>query len=210
MGSTAALVLALLTPAPVCAGSSGPLVPADTFEDTYKAGVTFDQFLERATRRKEMWERHYQEGRVDSEARARAQALSGTWRILAIAEDWCSDSVNTLPYLALLAESAPGIELRVVNSEVGADIMEAHPTPDGRPSTPTVLVLNEAYEEVGCWVERPSELQRWAMENRESLGDEFVPQKMAWYREDAGRSTIDEVLTVIEAATRSETICAKG
>ena len=69
-------------------------------------------------------------------------------------------------------------------------------------------VLNEAYEEVGCWVERPSNLQAWALENRPNLEDrEFLDQKMAWYREDGGEQTVSEVLALIEAAVSGSPIC---
>ncbi len=224
MGTTALLV-ALVAGSAVCSvppTGSSHAAPASfeatysshtapaSFEDTYNSGVTFQEFLDNASRRKGMWEQHYEDGTLTSEARTRAEALTGAWRILAIAEDWCSDSVNTVPYLAVLADAAPAIELRVINSETGSDIMAAHLTPDGRPSTPTIIVLDDAYEEVGCWVERPYELQAWALENKEALGDEFLPQKMAWYRDDAGRSTIDEVLGVIEAAAAGGMICEKG
>ena len=127
-----------------------------------------------------------------------------------MAEYWCIDSVNTIPFLALLADAVPGIDLRVINSLEGAAIMEAHLTPDGRSATPTVLVLDRDFQEMGCWVERPSMLQAWAMENKKELGDEFGPRKMAWYEKDWGRSTLDEVVTVLEAAAAGRPLCETG
>ena len=213
-----AFLAAAAIAAPLCVSTAGsPGAPGwdlaatdETLEEIYRQGIPFSEFMENATRRKTLWDRNYGDGEVPEDILSRARALSGTWRILAIAEDWCSDSVNTVPFLALLAEATATVELRVVNSEVGQAIMEAHLTPDGRPATPTVLILDEEYDEAGCWVERPSELQAWAMENREALGDEFGPQKMAWYREDAGRSTLDEVVAVLEGAAAGRPICEKG
>ena len=222
MGSSAILLAALVGPASCGQAPPAPMghtlegpVPvsatwAPSFEEVYRSGVSFQDFLEKASRRREMWERHYYDGEIEEEALSKASALTGTWRILAIAEDWCSDSVNTVPFLAILADAVPAIELRVINSEVGEDIMNAHLTPDGRAATPTVIVLGLHYEEVGCWVERPGELQAWARENRADLGEEFMPRKMAWYREDAGRSTVAEILAVIEAADAGRTVCEKG
>ncbi len=206
---TALLFAAALLPACAPAGAEAPPAGA-SLEEIYRNGVTFPEFLESATRRKDLWSRNYSNGAVDSRALARARGLTRPWRLLVVAEDWCSDSVNTIPFVALLAEQAEAIELRVVSSQVGKALMESHPTPDGRPATPTLLVLDEGFEEVGCWVERPSPLQAWALEHRESLGEDFLPQKMEWYREDAGRSTVDEVLAVIEAAERGDSICATG
>jgi hypothetical protein len=206
----AGLVMLPAAVLPACGpGERGEYADA-SLQEIYEQGVTFQDFLDQATRRKNLWTEHYGESSVPADILERARAVDGSWRILAIAEDWCSDSVNTIPFLALLADAVPAIELRVVDSEVGEAIMEAHLTPDGRPATPTVLVLDDAYEEVGCWVERPSSLQAWALENREGLGDDFMPQKMAWYKDDAGRSTLDEVLAVIEAAAAGQSICTKG
>lgn len=192
-------------PTEVVAQASDP-----SLEALYDRARAFGDFLADASRRKDLWERRYRDGDVEPSALERARRLEGTWRLLAIAEDWCSDSVNTIPYLALLADRSPALELRVIDSEAGQALMEAHLTPDGRPATPTVLVLDSAYEEVGCWIERPSKLQAWALENREALGRRFMPEKMAWYREDAGRSTVDEVLAVVEAAAEGRTVCERG
>ena len=46
-----------------------------------------------------------------------------------VAVDSCSDSVNTIPYLARLVEMVDGFDMRVVNSRVGRKVMEDHPTP---------------------------------------------------------------------------------
>jgi hypothetical protein len=190
------------------AGRVSEAVAPETLEELYRSGIPFSEFLAQADRRKEMWTDHYEGGEVTEDLISRATAIEGTWRLLAVAEDWCSDSVNTIPYLALLTEQVDGIEMRIIDSEVGREIMEAHRTPDGRPATPTVILLNEAYEEAGCWVERPSKLQTWALGNRPNLDDrEFVAQKMAWYREDGGEQTVSEILALIEAAVSGSPIC---
>lgn len=182
-----------------------------TLEEMYRSGLTFDEFLEQADRRKAMWTAHYESGTVSEALLGRARRVVGMWRILAVAEDWCSDSANTIPYLALLAEQVDAIELRIIDSEAGREIMEAHLTPDGRAATPTILILDENYRKAGCWVERPADLQAWALENRPELEDEeFLARKMAWYREDGGESTVSEVVELIEAASSGKPICAAG
>lgn len=178
-------------------------------EALYRAAITFDEFYEDADRRRELWTSTYEQGAVAAEMVARVTALDGDWRILAVAEDWCSDSVSTIPYLALLAERASNLELRIIDSDVGREIMETHRTPDGRPATPTVLILDELYREVGCWVERPSELQEWALDARPRLRDnEFFSQKMSWYAEDGGSSTVSEIVEALEGAAAGSPVCA--
>lgn len=218
MTSTASLLLAAMTPSS-CGSPAASLaaVPVDTaptppaavtLEESYKSGVTFEEFMARADRRKAMWIEHYSNGTVSPTLLDRARRVTGTWRILAVAEDWCSDSVNTIPYLARLTERAGAIEMRIIDSDAGREIMEAHRTPDGRAATPTVLILDERYEKAGCWIERPADLQAWALENRPRLEDEeFLARKMAWYEEDGGEATVTEVLELIEAAVSGRPIC---
>lgn len=214
---TASTLLVLFAPALAC-GAAAPTAPTTAvgqadprYEALYRSGRDFTEFLETAERRRGLWVRNWEAGEVADDLLARARALDGRWRILAIAEDWCSDSVSTIPFLALLAERSDAIELRVIDSETGRELMEAYRTPDDRAATPTVLVLDGDYEEVGCWVERPSELQDWALETRPTLDDrEFLARKMSWYAEDAGRSTIGEVLDRIEAAAAGSRICPDG
>ncbi|MFV1988040.1 MAG: thioredoxin family protein [Gemmatimonadota bacterium] len=187
---------------------SAAIVISDDLEELYRSAISFSDFFEEAENRREQWTKTYREGSIAAEMVARIRALEGNWRILAVAEDWCSDSVSTIPFLALLAEEAPNLEMRIINSEVGKGVMESHRSPDGRPATPTVLILDEDYEETGCWVERPAELQAWALDARPKLRDtEFLAKKTSWYEEDAGASTVREVVEVLEGAASGAPIC---
>jgi len=200
-------------PAPAARDAVAPpvgIAPRTTNEELerlYRSGITFSDFYARADSRRELWTRRYGQGTLDPAMVERARA-AGRWRLLTIAEAACSDSVNTIPFLALLVEAAPNLELRIVGSAVGRPVMETHRTPDDRPATPTVLVLDDGFEESGCWVERPTELQSWALEARAGLGDRaFLEQKMAWYEEDAGASTVREIVEMLEAAAAGQPIC---
>ncbi len=188
-----------------------PVTVTANHEDLYEGGIPFDEFLDAAHRRRDTWHANYREGTVAADVLERARAIGGTWRILAVAEDWCGDSANTIPYIARLVEAVDGLEMRVVNSTMGRSVMEAHRTPDGRASTPTVLLLNEHFEEVGCFVERPSALQAWFLENESKLEeDDLYDQKYAWYDEDRGAQTVGEIVEIMESAARGAPICKSG
>ena len=123
--------------------------------------------------------------------------------MLAIAEGRCSDSAWAVPYLAKLAAAVPDrIELRVVTpAEGGARLQAANLTPDGRKATPTIVVLDEQDRILGTWVERPVELQKWYVEHKATVAQaERYSHLDKWYTDDAGRTTIAEVLATI--ATR--------
>lgn len=184
----------------VCLAAEPSAPHADSLADLHARGRTFAEFLAAASRRRETWNGNYAWGRVDSELLARGRALTRTVKVLAVAEDWCGDSANTIPYLATFADSVGGkIDLRIINSTDGKALMEAHRTEDGRAATPTVVILGAEGGEGGCWVERPSALARWMREERGKLSqDELLTRKYAWYDEDRGRSTVAEILDLIE------------
>ena len=128
-----------------------------------------------------------------------AKALPARRRILAVAEDRCSDSAWAVPYVAKLAAAAPEkLELRVIGRAEGSRIQSAHLTPDGRLATPTIIVLDENNRYVGGWVERPAELQKWYLENKPKVTSGALYEHVnKWYTEDAGRSTIREMLVIL-------------
>lgn len=186
-----------------------PAVVADsTRRDLFEKGISFGDFLTKARQRKEQWERNYAQGAVPDALLARARGVGGTWKVLAVAVDGCSDSVNTIPYLARLAEHVVGMELRIVGSDVGRVVMEGHRTADGRAATPTVLLLDGEYLEAGCFIERPAELRRWMEGEKGKRGDDqLFSGKMVWYDENKGVATVSDFVEMLEAAARGGRLC---
>jgi uncharacterized protein (TIGR02246 family) len=204
------LLTVLSVPAALC--TTAPATPAPLTPDSlgivYETGRTWEAFLAGVSARRAIWTHNWTEGRVPEDLLARARATGGPWRILAITEDGCSDSVHTIPYLAKLVEATPGLELRVVNSATGRPWMEAHRSLDGRPSTPTVLVLDQHYQILGCWVEQPVALQPlWLPVVARGTMSQEVGDKMAWYEREAGRETLREFVEVLEGAQSGQVIC---
>lgn len=199
-----AILTALLT-----VGLPGPgpgrmtWTPQDSLRQLYQEGATFAAFLDATRTRTDQWHALYRDAQVDSAALARARAVSGTWHLLVIAEDWCQDSMNTVPYMARLAALVDGLDMRVLHAREGRSVMEAHRTPDGRPATPTVILLDDAWREVGAFVERPHALQDWVMAHRKTMASgEIHAHIFSWYAKDRGAGTVGDIVDLLEAATR--------
>ena len=194
----------------ICSATSGGPGSED-LRALYEGGQTFPDFLEAADRRVELWHGNYQNGLdIAPDLVARARAVPGTWRFLVVAVAACSDSVSTIPYLARLVEMVEGLDMRIVDSTLGLSVMESHRTPDGRPATPTVLLLDEDYGEAGCFIERPTALQGWILDRGGELSPEQVyEQKMEWYAEDGGHATVEEFVDILEAASRGFVRCVR-
>jgi hypothetical protein len=214
------LLFLVLSASPCAAGSVSPVgassatsasashaLPADSLKTAYEGGQTWAAFYDAAERRRELWVRNWTNATVSEELVARARA-AGSWRILVITEPGCSDSVNSVPYIAKLVEETPGLELRLVDSKMGRPWMEAHRSADGRAATPTVLVLDAEYEIRGCWIEQPAKLQAfWLPVVARGTTAEQLDEKMAWYAEDGGRETLRELVEVLEGAASGQVIC---
>ncbi|MDF1502111.1 thioredoxin family protein [Roseisolibacter sp. H3M3-2] len=173
-----------------------------SLEARFLAAPRFSEFLAQAQKLAALWRDTYRVTRVPDEAVARAAAVPGRWHLLVLVEDWCGDAVNTVPYLARLAELSPNLDLRILGRDANPDLMDAHLAPGGARAIPVVIVLDDRFVEHGWWGSRPGELQRWFEETGRAMEkDERYRHIRTWYARDRGRSTLDEVLRIIEGAT---------
>ena len=163
----------------------------------FDRGVTWDAFLADVQSQRDKWQTNAGRATVDADLVQRLKRVAPGLKILVVAEPSCSDSVNTIPYLAKLASLA-GVDLRIVNKATGAPIIEHHLTPDGRTATPTVILLRDG-KEAGAWVERPAVLQTWYLSMMEKLDQsERLSRKLAWYDWDRGATTLAEIVALAE------------
>ncbi len=174
----------------------------------YSKGMSWDQFLAGTRIQREIWQknagREVPPGLVDRFRRA-----GSGLRLLVITAEWCPDSVHSVPYIAKLAAGA-GVELRVVDFKTGRAIMDAHRTPDGRASTPTVVLLR-GDQEIAAWVERPASLQWWYLDMADEISDEeLLERKMSWYDWNRGSDALTEIVVLAEQTAKGTTSAPKS
>jgi len=163
-------------------------------------GVTWEQFLRSVRVQRRLWEDTAARTEISPEFVERLKRVSSGLRILIVTEDWCSDSVHTVPYVARLAERA-GIDLRIVDRTIGKPIMSRHRTLDHRVATPVVLLIRND-RDAGAWVERPSALQASFLAMRNQHDSQRLTRKEEWYVRDRGDSTLAEIVALAERAQR--------
>ncbi len=180
----------------------------------FEAGQPFAAFVAGAEARQELWQGNAAMAEVPDDVAMRAEGLDGRYRLLAVVADSCLDSAWSIPWMAALADRVGNIDLRVVSpGDGGQEVMDARPTPDGRPATPTVVVLNESGEEVGCWIERPARQRDFYLANLKGAdrrSEEYrtaIRDFLGWYEEDAGASALRELMDVLEAAETGGSGC---
>jgi hypothetical protein len=176
-----------------------PLQDVD-YQGIYAQGTTFADFLERARAHREEWRANYNDATVSPALVTRMRALPAKRHLLVVAEDWCSDSLNTVPYIARLVDGGPErLDMRVVNREIGKTVMEAHRTPDGRTATPTIAILGEDWHLIAAWTERPTSIQTWFLEKQKTtMQKPLHDELLEWYAKDAGKTTVLEIAEFLE------------
>ena len=189
-----------------------PAMQADsTLSALFAKGQTFAEFVSQASARKEGWLRLQAEAVVKPELLARARAVGGTWQLLVVAIDACGDSMNSVPYAARLADSVPGLALRIVlPANGGRSVQEKHRSMDGRTATPTLVLLDSAGNDVGCIVELPAPLRHWTDRAREKVGsDSLHAYRNTFYAKDRGVSVTTELVELLEAAKAGTPRCER-
>jgi hypothetical protein len=172
--------------------------------ERFRSAATFEALLDSVQKNVELWAAMWRHARVDEEYVRRVSALPGHWHLLVLSEDWCGDAVNTVPIVARLAERCPNLDLRVLARDESPDIMDAHLTGSSR-SIPVIIVLDDAFEERGWWGPRPTVLQHWVSGQGQLLEKSArYREARTWYARDRGRTTLEEVVSIIEHAARAD------
>lgn len=166
----------------------------------YAAALTFPEYLQEVEANRDLWNGLWERAALPDDLLGRAAEVKGRWHLAALTEDWCGDAVNSLVWVARLAEAAPGVELRVFSRDDNPDLMDAHLTEGVARSIPVVIAYGSDFRETGWWGPRPTELQRWVKEEGLKLDvDERYARVRRWYARDRGRSTVAEILDLLDS-----------
>ncbi|MBI3569223.1 MAG: thioredoxin family protein [Gemmatimonadetes bacterium] len=168
-------------------------------QDRYQSAPTLREMIAGAQTNPALWASIRERATVSDDAVRRVEQLGGHWHLLVISADWCIDSMSLVPYLDALAERAGNLDLRIVDRDQNLDLMDAHLSPTGKRAIPVVVVYDEQFEDRGMWGSRPKALQDFIDGEGKTLPkDELMKAKRRWYSTDKGRSTVEEVIALLE------------
>ena len=177
-----------------------------SLKERFGAAPTLTEFTATADTHVDLWKSIHRRARVPDDLLLRARSLPEARHLLVLLEDWCLDAVNTVPVLDRLAEAVPGIDLRVLERDGNPDLMDSHLTGSSR-SIPVVMALDSAFDELGWWGPRPTSIQDWFMrEGRHADEHDRVRDMRRMYARDRGRTTLEEVMALLEHGTRVEVV----
>ena len=165
----------------------------------YERALTLEQFVAAAAANRELWASFASRKVTSADAVDRLNRLPAPRHLLVLLEDWCGDAVNTIPALAALAEASTTVDLRILTRDANLDLMDSHLTGETR-SIPVVIVLDEAYRELGWWGPRPEPLQSWVRSEGQALEKSVRYREVRrWYARDRAATTMAEILTLLES-----------
>jgi hypothetical protein len=170
----------------------------------FESGLHFDEYIATAQKNADLWRGIYARAQVSTDAIEAIEATERQWHLLVISEDWCGDAVNTVPVVARIAEQARNVDMRVIKRDDHLDVMDRHLSPTGGRAIPVVIVLDDAFNEVGWWGSRPSDLQAWYMSDGRAMEkDARYKHIRTWYARDKGVATVAAISAIIERAAQA-------
>ena len=120
-----------------------------------------------------------------------------TWMV--ITENWCGDSAQNLPYLALMAEENPNINFRIILRDSNPDIMDQFLT-NGTRSIPILVAFDTRGNELFRWGARPKVVQKlflqWKAEG--IVNPELYEKLHLWYSRNKGQAIESEFLEILK------------
>lgn len=156
-------------------------------------GLTFDEYVSKMTPA-------HQDGflkscrlvRLSEEDKNDLSRLRYSFFIVAFTEAWCGDCRINLPVVASLAAASTHLELRCFSREEHPQLADKF----WIERIPTFVILNEEFEEIARWIERPSAVAE-ALEKGNEEEKRFV--RVAYNQGRYQPDTIDEILDLLLA-----------
>src|SRR5438105_4246885 len=111
-------------------------------------------------------EKNFQPSREDLEA---LRGLPEPVNVAVLAEDWCGDVIANLPVLGRLASDSGKLNVRVFLRDQNLDLMDQYLKHGQFRSIPVFVFLDQNFNELGHWNERPDSVTELRAKKRAEL-----------------------------------------
>jgi selenoprotein W-related protein len=137
--------------------------------ERFEQGMSYQAYKEQMTRNRERLEANEAAVQLDPEDVAFFANLPKPLNVLVLAEDWCGDVINNLPVIGKLAEATDKLDLRILLRDQHLDIMDQYLHKGEFRSIPAVIILDENFQALGHWNERPDAVTELQAQMRRDL-----------------------------------------
>jgi thiol-disulfide isomerase/thioredoxin len=122
-------------------------------KNNWRLGLELDQFVEGMQTNQLHMKRRLKTVHLSAAEAGLLLNIDHPAYVLVMSEDWCVDSLMTLPILVRIVEAAPHLELRIFVRHERTDL-NAYFQERGIINIPVFMFLDADFKEVGIWVER--------------------------------------------------------
>lgn len=144
-------------------------------KETFESGLTADQYIDLVEANREKFLENLEAKSITDEDKQFFK--EHPVKIAAIGEDWCTDVVQFLPVIINLAREVPEVELRIFQRDK-TDLINDYLNQGQYKSIPVFVLLDQDWNELGHFIERPAavtrmmgeETRRFAQENPQLEG----------------------------------------
>ncbi|HEY8806423.1 MAG TPA: thioredoxin family protein [Candidatus Limnocylindria bacterium] len=138
----------------------------------FATGLTYDEFKDQMTRNRDRVDANEARVEIDSADLDAFRGLNGPIHVLALAEDWCGDVIANLPVLGKLARESGTLDLRVFLRDQSKDLMQQYLNQGKYESIPVFAFFDDAFNELGVFIERPASVTERRAEQRKQIHSE--------------------------------------
>jgi Thioredoxin len=119
------------------------------------------------------------------------------WMVLT--EPWCGDSAQNLPYIAMISEINPKIELKILLRDQNNDIIDLYLTNGISRSIPKLIAFDGDGNEIFQWGPRPAEAEALVkkLKSEGKKKEEYLEALHLWYAGNRGKNLESEFSEII-------------
>ncbi|MBE7463595.1 MAG: thioredoxin family protein [Planctomycetes bacterium] len=182
-----------------------PQLPKIDWSALFNAGQTWDEWLKACQGpMQEDMNGHFAAAEVPGETARALQKLPRPVHVVAISEDWCGDVRRNTPVLAKVCAASPQVKLRIIDKEHHPEVMIRYLT-NGAEAIPIFIFLNDKFTEIGNWGPRPQRCKEFMARGKACDNLDAARAKIkSFYAEDRHRSTVQEIVNLIQTAAATE------
>lgn len=159
--------------------------------------VTYANFLKKARENIELMKARYNDLLLNETDLDTLKGIQNNIKILVIGTERCNDTAGNLPILAKIDDTSTKIQLRILDADTHVATHQRYKV-NGKMKTPVVLFLNQDYEELCRWVERPNAAYKIINEATvQSLEDRRTELKKLYSDPEIQRQSLNEFLRLI-------------
>ena len=135
----------------------------------FATGLTYQGFKDQMTRNRDRVEANEAKVTIGPEDLEAFRSLNGPIHVLALAEDWCGDVIANLPVLGKLAELSGTLDVRIFLRDQNTDLMQRYLNQGKYESIPVFAFFDDAFNELGVFIERPASVTERRAEQRKQI-----------------------------------------